>query len=174
MIMCTHLQIVAAVVPAVENFLSECARSVATTDVSLRDYFCLRLDSIIMNLEELMQCVGTNCQLQHLREQARMYHNRFERFSIHVYLLSMVSATFAPNQWCPLMHLMLRFSLIVQVDQCCVLMLTKWKCYDKLAIRGKRLLTLLVLAALLFGGACESRMLHCHPILILVMMNLMS
>ena len=65
MIMCTHLQIVAAVVPAVENFLSECARSVATTDVSLRDYFCLRLDSIIMNLEELMQCVGTNCQLQH-------------------------------------------------------------------------------------------------------------
>ena len=28
-----------------------------------------------------MQCVGTNCQLQHLREQARMYHNRFERFS---------------------------------------------------------------------------------------------
>ena len=34
-----------------------------------------------MNLEELMQCVGTNCQLQHLREQARMYHNRFERFS---------------------------------------------------------------------------------------------
>ena len=31
-----------------------------------------------MNLEELMQCVGTNCQL---REQARMYHDRCERFS---------------------------------------------------------------------------------------------
>ena len=43
MIMCTHLQIVAAVVPAVENFLSECARSVATTDVSLRDYCWTRL-----------------------------------------------------------------------------------------------------------------------------------
>ena len=67
------MQVIEAVVQAVESFLSECASSVATNDESLCDYMSLRLDSVIQNLEELMQYIGSHSQLQHLREQAHKY-----------------------------------------------------------------------------------------------------
>ena len=73
------MQVIEAVVQAVESFLSECASSVATNDESLCDYMSLRLDSVIRNLEELMQYVGSHSQLQRLREQAHKYLHRFER-----------------------------------------------------------------------------------------------
>ena len=54
------MQVVEAVVQAVESFLSECASSVATKYKSLRYYMSLRLDSVIKNLEELVQYIGSH------------------------------------------------------------------------------------------------------------------
>ena len=61
-----------------ESVLSECESSIVSNDASLCEYFSLRLDAIITNLEELMQYVGSHSQLQHLRERARTYIHRFE------------------------------------------------------------------------------------------------
>ena len=58
------MQVVANVVHAVESFRSECASSVMTNDESLCDYLSLRLDSVIRNLEELMQYVGSHSQCE--------------------------------------------------------------------------------------------------------------
>ena len=79
----SFLQVIDSVVHEVGLFLPECASALATStsDASLRDYFSLRLDSLIRLLEELMQCVGSHSQLQHLREQARVYHRQFEGYN---------------------------------------------------------------------------------------------
>ena len=52
------MQIITNVVHIVECFLSECASSVMSNDESLLDYLSLRLDSVIRNLEEMMQYFG--------------------------------------------------------------------------------------------------------------------
>lgn len=52
-----------------------------TNDELLCDYLSLRLDSVIRNLEEVMQYVGSHSQLQRLRGQAHEYLRRFEHSS---------------------------------------------------------------------------------------------
>ena len=65
----------------VENFLSQCESSLIYSDESLQDYIVMRLESIITNIEELIQCVGTNIQLNQLRYRAQNYLRRFRPFS---------------------------------------------------------------------------------------------
>ncbi len=68
----------ASVVQAVENFLSQCGSSVATNDELLRDYLISRLEAVIANLEELMQCVGVSDPTRRLRYRACDYLHRFQ------------------------------------------------------------------------------------------------
>lgn len=125
------MQVIANVVQTVEGFLSECASSIMTNDELLRDYLSLRLDSVIRNLEEVMQYVGSHSQLR-LRGQAHEYLHRFEHFSSGCGPVYNGSRAFL-------------------VDLSYTSILIRWRCCDKWAIHGKKLL----LAVPHFGDVCR-------------------
>ena len=75
------LQVVLSVVHAVEDFFAECGRCAMTSDESLHGYMTLRLESVIANVDELMQFVGSHSQLHCLQTRAREYLHRFQHSS---------------------------------------------------------------------------------------------
>ncbi len=69
---------ITSVVQAAEDFLSQCGSSTATRDSSLQDYLISRLESLITNLEALMQCIGDNARVRQVRRRACEYLHRFQ------------------------------------------------------------------------------------------------
>ena len=71
------LQEIQGVVVAVKSLFSECASCVAHNDDSTYNYMALRVESVILTLEELMQYVGSTCQFQSPQSHARDYFHTF-------------------------------------------------------------------------------------------------